>query len=87
MYCMRRVSSNELLKIMNDEGFYDSLIVPNRDGYFVPKHPKEMSRHDKTNKMTVRPAKTQISLGIVILLVLSCRGSNVAGIARYALVT
>ena len=22
------------------------------------------SRHDKTNKMTVRPAKTQISLGI-----------------------
>ena len=23
-----------------------------------------MSRHDKTNKMSVRPAKTQISLGI-----------------------
>ena len=25
---------------------------------------KEKPRHDKTNKMSVRPAKTQISLGI-----------------------
>ena len=34
-------------------------------------------RHNKTNTVTVRPAKTQISLGIrpLILLVLSCRGS------------
>ena len=31
-------------------------------------------QHDKTNKMSLRPAKTRISLGI--LLVLSCRGSN-----------
>ena len=44
-------------------------------------------RHDKTNRVTARPAKTQISLGIprliwifagrtVTLLVLSCRGSS-----------
>ena len=42
MDCMRKVSANELLNIMNNESFYDSLIVPNRDGYFVPKHPNEM---------------------------------------------
>ena len=41
-------------------------------------------RHDKTNKVTERPAKTHITLGIsviavrtAILLVLSCRGSYV----------
>ena len=36
-------------------------------------------QHDKTNRMSVHPAKTQISLGIrtLNLLVLSCRGSNV----------
>ena len=40
--------------------------------------------HDKNNKMSVHPTKTQISLGIhlhwahmtVILLVLSCAGSE-----------
>ena len=42
------------------------------------------SRHDKTNKVTVRPAKIQISLGVFavrthILLVLSCRGSHRLG--------
>ena len=59
---------------------------------------KNEPRHDKTNKVSVRPAKTQIILGIrpvlsesavrmprliwvfagrtIILLVLSCRGSN-----------
>ena len=44
---------------------------------------KHEPRHDKTNKMSVRPAKTKFSLGedsdqtgrTVILLVLSCRGS------------
>ena len=30
----------------------------------LPKHDPFEPRHDKTNEVTVRPAKTQISLGI-----------------------
>ena len=50
-------------------------------------------RHDKTNKMTVRPAKTQISLGIrwvsagrtVTLLVLSIRDSFTCSLYSFVL--
>ena len=42
MGCMRKLTSNDLLRVMNTEGVYNALIVPSRDGYFVPKHPRDM---------------------------------------------
>lgn len=40
--CLRKLSSNEILGIMKSFDTYSTLIVPNRDGYFVPKHPRDM---------------------------------------------
>ena len=42
--CLRKLTTNEILDVMHNDAAYHSLILPNRDKDFVPKHPKDMQK-------------------------------------------
>ena len=40
--CLRKLSTNDIINFIDKDGFYQEPVFPSRDGYFIPKHPKEM---------------------------------------------